>query len=54
MLADFVGGAMAGTLGLPTGEALSAIADAARTASDIAAMGEGLLYLAPEYLYRKR
>jgi protease-4 len=54
MFADLMGGAMAGVLGLPSGDSFGAIADAARTAADIAAMGEGLLYLAPEYLYRKR
>jgi protease IV len=43
MFADMIGGA-----------ALESMVGTLRAASDLAAMGDGLLYLAPEYLYRIR
>jgi protease-4 len=56
MLTDFFGTTAAGMLGLGarSNVGLDALADALRAASDVAAMGEGLLYFAPEYLYRGR
>jgi protease-4 len=36
------------------GSVSGAVLDAVRFADDVAAMGDGILYLAPEYLYRER
>ncbi len=56
MFADFFGTAAAGMLGLGarSGAALDALADTFRAAADLDAMGDGPLYLAPEYLYSRR